>query len=170
MAEDVCILCTGGSFDKVYGSGSGVRDFSFPDTSRAELICKRIGLTHVTIDYDSRRAKDSLDMNDDDRAQIVRWCTCYSIRHLVIVHGTDTMVETARVIAEKNLDRTIVLTGSLQPACVTGSDAEFNLGGAIAAAQVAPPGVYIFMSGQVFAWDKCRKNPQTGQFEGISSQ
>jgi len=86
---------------------------------------------------------------------------------IVITHGTDTMVETARALAEGVSDKTVVLTGAMIPYAFGSSDGLFNLGSALSFAQVLPPGVYIAMNGQHFAWNAVRKNKETGVFEAI---
>ncbi len=161
------VLSTGGTFDKAYGSGAGVRNFSFPEVSAVEDIATRFGIRNMNVSYESARAKDSLDMTDDDRNFIAEWCADKSRDRCVVIHGTDTMIDTARVVAKKCPDKVVVLTGALQPARMRDIDAEFNLGGALIAAQTCSPGVYIVMSGTIYPWDKCKKNPTTGHFEPL---
>ena len=97
---------------------------------------------------------------------IVDRCRASEEQALVVTHGTDTMVETAQAIAAAGLrDRTIVLTGAMVPYAFGSSDGLFNLGSALSFAQVLPPGVYIAMNGQYFAWDRVRKNRESGIFE-----
>jgi len=108
---------------------------------------------------------DSLEMRDADRELILRQCGEVEERQIVITHGTDTMVETAQVLAEAELDKTIVLTGAMIPIAFGSSDGLFNLGGALTAVQTLPPGVYVTMNGRVFDWDSVRKNRDTGVFE-----
>jgi L-asparaginase len=90
-----------------------------------------------------------------------------SEERIVITHGTDTMVETARALAAGVQHKTIVITGAMIPYAFGSSDGLFNLGSALSFAQVLPPGVYIAMNGQHFAWDKVRKNRETGVFEPL---
>ncbi len=163
FAEIIDIYSAGGTFDKVYGNGAGVRNFSFPVTSAVADICSRLGISGTRSFYDPGRAKDSLDMDDSDRAAIADWCA--GRNRSVVVHGTDTMIDSARVVAQHCPGKVVVFTGALQPACMCDTDAEFNLGGAIIAAQVCAPGVYIVMNGKLFSWDDCKKNPKTGRFE-----
>ena len=110
---------------------------------------------------------DSLEMTDADRALIVRNCVLAPETRIVITHGTDTMVETARVLAAGVQGKTVVLTGAMIPYAFGSSDGLFNLGSALSFAQVLPPGVYIAMNGQHFAWDRVRKNRETGVFERV---
>ena len=161
------VLSTGGTFDKAYGSGAGVRNFSFPEVSAVEDIATRLGIRNMKVSYEAARAKDSLDMTDDDRNFIAEWCADNSRDRCVVIHGTDTMIDTARVVAKRCPDKVVVLTGALQPARMRDTDAEFNLGGALIAAQACSPGVYIVMSGMIYPWDKCKKNSTTGHFEPL---
>ncbi len=165
--KPVSVLSFGGTFEKVYGNGSGVRDLSFPETSAVTMIVARLGLQGLGVTYERRFALDSLDMKDSDRDWVANWCNSQNSNRCIVIHGTDTMVNTAKVLAEKCSEKVIILTGALQPACMKGSDAEFNFASAIMAARLCPPGVYIVMGGDLFQWDNCRKNPQTGHFEPI---
>jgi L-asparaginase len=160
------IITTGGTFDKEYGRGAGVRNLTFGHESAVSDIFRRALVPTDWLDI-QLLAKDSLDLDDHDRAKILELCEATPCRSIVITHGTDTMVTTAAFIANKSLDKTIVLTGAAQPARMRDTDADFNLGFAVAAAQCKPPGVYVAMNGQAFAWDHCRKNPETGVFEAI---
>jgi L-asparaginase len=110
---------------------------------------------------------DSLNMTAEDRALIAHQCIAASEDKIVITHGTDTMAVTAAVLAEKVPGKTIVLTGAMIPYKFGSSDGFFNLGNALAFAQVLGPGVYIAMNGRYFNWDNVRKNRQTGQFEEL---
>lgn len=159
------IFSTGGTFEKIYGTGAGITNFTFPVHSSVEEMIYRFGLTDVTVTYQQEAAKDSLNMIDLDRALIADWCA--TRRRSVVIHGTDTMIETARVIARRCSGNLVILTGSSQPACMRNSDAEFNLGSAIIAAQMPVSGVYIAMNGRLFKWDTCKKNPVTGYFEPL---
>jgi L-asparaginase len=159
------ILVTGGTFDKQYDELTG-RLF-FKDTHVPEML--RRGRCRLDVVVEAVMMVDSLDLNDDGRRAIVDRCRAADQRRLVITHGTDTMVDTARAIAAARLDdRTIVLTGAMIPFAFGSSDGLFNLGSALSFAQVLPPGVYIAMNGQYFAWDRVRKNRETGIFEGVS--
>ena len=161
----VSILCLGGTFDKVYGVGGGVRELSFSPISAASGMVSRFGISDAEVVYDGNKAKDSLDMTNTDRETVADWCTSVDSKSCVIVHGTDTMIKTAEAVAKRKLDKIIVLTGASQPAAMRDTDAEFNLGGAIIASQISIPGVYIVMNGKCFKWYACQKNPTTGRFE-----
>jgi L-asparaginase len=110
---------------------------------------------------------DSLDMQDVDRERVLTSCAGSQERAIVIVHGTDTMKETAAVLGAAALGKTVVLTGAMIPYAIANSDAMFNLGFAAAAAQILPAGVYVAMNGQVFAWDNVTKNRSAGVFQPL---
>jgi L-asparaginase len=159
------ILVTGGTFDKEYDELTG-RLF-FRDTHVPEML--RLGRCHVDVAIETAMMIDSLDLDDVGRQEIVRRCRASPERSIVITHGTDTMVETARALAKDGLEeKTIVLTGAMVPYAFGSSDGLFNLGSALSFAQVLPPGVYIAMNGQHFRWDAVRKNTAKGVFEAIA--
>ncbi|HZJ30635.1 MAG TPA: asparaginase domain-containing protein [Vicinamibacterales bacterium] len=157
------IFVTGGTFDKTYDEIRGV--LSFEDTHLSEML--RLGRSQVDVTVRTLMMVDSLEMTDADRQLIVRNCVQSSEERIVITHGTDTMVETARALAAGVQHKTIVITGAMIPYAFGSSDGLFNLGSALSFAQVLPPGVYIAMNGQHFAWDKVRKNRETGVFEPL---
>jgi L-asparaginase len=158
------ILVTGGTFDKQYDELTG--RLYFKDTHVPEML--RRGRCRLEVAIETVLMIDSLDLDDNGRAMIVTRCRASNERAIVITHGTDTMVDTARALAAAALhDRTIVLTGAMIPFAFGSSDGLFNLGSALSFAQVLPPGVYVAMNGQWFAWDRVRKNKQTGVFEAI---
>jgi len=157
------IFVTGGTFDKTYDEIHG--RLSFRGTHLPEML--RLGRSRVETTVETLMMVDSLDMTDVDRARIVAACAqCPEIR-IVITHGTDTMVETARAVAHSVRGKTIVLTGAMVPYAFGSSDGLFNLGSALSFAEVLPPGVYIAMNGQHFAWDSVRKNRESGVFEKL---
>ena len=157
------ILVTGGTFDKEYDEIHG-RLF-FKDTHVGEML--RLGRSRVEVSVRTLMMIDSLDMSDADRQAIVANCRQCDEPRIVVTHGTDTMVVTARALADANLAKTIVLTGAMIPYAFGSSDGLFNLGSALSFAQVLPPGVYVAMNGMAFPWDRVRKNTQTGFFEGV---
>jgi L-asparaginase len=159
----VCIFVTGGTFDKTYDEIRG--RLTFEDTHLAEML--RLGRSRVEVSIRTLMMIDSLDMKDADRDLIVRSSVACDQSRIVITHGTDTMVETAAALARGVTGKTIVLTGAMIPYAFGSSDGLFNLGSALSFAQVLPPGVYIAMNGQHFAWDRVRKNRDTGVFEPI---
>ncbi len=160
----ICIFVTGGTFDKTYDEIHG--RLSFADTHLLEML--RLGRSRVEVSIRTLMMIDSLEMTDADREVIVSSCVrCYESR-IVITHGTDTMVETAAALARGVPGKTVVLTGAMIPYAFGSSDGLFNLGSAVSFAQVLPPGVYIAMNGQHFAWDEVRKNKETGVFESMN--
>ncbi len=163
MSEPIRLFVTGGTFDKEYDEING-RLF-FEDTHLPQML--ELGRCRVDLHVRTLMMIDSLEMTDADRELIAHNCAEAPERALVLTHGTDTMVETARVLAEKVQGKTIVLTGAMIPIAFGSSDGLFNLGGAITAVQVLPPGVFISMNGRVFAWDRVRKNRSTGVFEEV---
>jgi L-asparaginase len=160
----VMIIATGGTIDKSYGVGAGVRDLSFSGLPAVAEILRRI----VSVgDYPivPVMAKDSLDMNSQDRATIAAMCASVPYSRILITHGTDTMHKTAAAIVAKRLRKTIVITGAGQPAVTQGTDADFNVGFALASALTAASGVYVAMNVRLYPWNKFKKNPVTGVFE-----
>jgi L-asparaginase len=157
------IFVTGGTFDKEYNELNG--QLFFQDTHLHEML--ELGRCRVETDIRTLMMIDSLEMTDDDRELIVHQCAHAEESKIVITHGTDTMVETAKVLAQKVKNKTIVLTGAMIPYKFGSSDGLFNLGSALAFVQTLPNGVYIAMNGRFFNWDNVRKNRQTGQFEEL---
>ena len=158
------ILVTGGTFDKEYDEVRG-RLF-FKDTHIHEMLEK--GRSRVPVSIRTLMMIDSLDMTDADRALVVEQCRQSDEDRIVVTHGTDTMVETARAVAAAGLAaKTVVLTGAMIPYAFGSSDGLFNLGSALSFAQTLPPGVYVAMNGQVFPWDRVRKNRDTASFERL---
>jgi L-asparaginase len=162
--EPVRILVTGGTFDKKYDELRGT--LSFKDTHVHEML--RLGRSRVDVVIETLMMIDSLDMTDEDRRAIVERCRTAGESRLLITHGTDTMVETARALATAapQLEaKTIVLTGAMIPYAFGSSDGLFNLGSALSFVQTLERGVYIAMNGRWFPWDRARKNTSTGVFE-----
>ena len=157
------IFVTGGTFDKTYDEISG--RLSFDETHLHEML--HLGRSRVDIAVETLMMIDSLDMTDAHRGRIAESCARCPETHIVITHGTDTMVETARAVAETVQDKTVVLTGAMVPYAFGSSDGLFNLGSALSFAEVLPPGIYIAMNGQHHPWDRVRKNRETGVFERV---
>lgn len=157
------IFVTGGTFDKTYDEIRGA--LSFRETHLPEML--RLGRSRVGVTVRTLMMIDSLEMTDADRELIVRNCVQCPEARIVITHGTDTMVETARAIAGGAQGKTVVLTGAMIPYAFGSSDGLFNLGSALSLAQVLPPGVYIAMNGQHFEWNRVRKNRVSGVFEAM---
>lgn len=157
------IFVTGGTFDKEYNDLDG--QLFFKDTHLGEIL--ELGRSRADVDIETLMMIDSLDMTEDDRDKIAQNCLEADEDNIVITHGTDTMVETAKVLARKIIGKTIVLTGAMVPYVFRSSDGLFNLGAALAFSQTLPPGVYIAMNGKYFTWDNVRKNKEIGEFEEI---
>src|SRR5215469_7656481 len=151
--EKLRIFTTGGTIDKIYFDAKSEYEVGEPQIGE---ILREMGVG-FPFEITSLMRKDSLDLTDADRALIHDAVAQDPARRVLITHGTDTMTETAAALQDLK-DRTIVLTGSLNPARFRGSDAIFNIGGAVAAVQTLPPGVYIFMNGRVFDARRVRKN------------
>ena len=158
------IFVTGGTFDKEYNELNG--ELFFKDTHLHEML--KLGRCKAPIDIRTLMMIDSIYLSDEDRELIALNCLKCDESQIIITHGTDTMVETAKVIADKVKDKVIVLTGAMIPYKFGSSDGLFNLGSAVAFVQTMKPGVYISMNGRIFDWDNCRKNKKIGEFEEIS--
>ena len=162
------IFVTGGTFDKQYDELHGA--LTFGGTHLPEML--RLGRCRIHVDITTLMMIDSLEMTEIDRRRIVDACRASAESQMVITHGTDTMVETARALGEGGRGtplsaKTIVLTGAMVPYAFGSSDGLFNLGSALSFVQVLPPGVYVAMNGRCFFWDKVRKNRESGFFEAI---
>mgnify|MGYP001128218936 FL=1 len=158
------ILVTGGTFDKDYDEITG--QLYFNDSHVKEIL--ELGRSRLEVKIKTLMLIDSLDMSDAKRSLILENCKAVDEDQVVITHGTDTMTETARVVAKEKLNKTIVFTGAMIPYKFGSSDGLFNFGGALALAQALPYGVYIVMNGRCFEWDRVKKNKKTGVFEDIS--
>ena len=159
----VRVFVTGGTFDKVYDELNGSLYFLH---SHVEEMLRR-GRCHLDVTIDELLMLDSLDMTSAHRTVIIDACRGCDESQIVITHGTDTMVETARAIAASVLGKTVVLTGAMIPYAFGSSDGLFNLGSALSFVQALPPGVYLAMNGRCFAWDNVRKNHDVGRFETL---
>ena len=157
------IFITGGTFDKEYNELNG--QLYFKDTHMNDLL--ELGRCRVPVEIRTLMMIDSLEMTSDDRELIIHQCINCDETQIVITHGTDTMAETAKALAKKVRDKTIILTGAMIPIKFGSSDGLFNLGSALAFAQTLPAGIYVAMNGRCFNWDNVWKNKQTGVFEEI---
>lgn len=155
---------TGGTFDKEYDELTGA--LFLRNTHVPEMLNR--GRCRLDVRVETLMMVDSLDMTTQQRDSIAAACAHAVEPHIVITHGTDTMVDTARVIAAANTGKTIVLTGAMVPYAFGSSDGLFNLGSALSIVQTLPSGVYIAMNGQCFHWDNVRKNREIGIFEAVS--
>jgi L-asparaginase len=162
MAMYIKILTTGGTIDKVYFDAKS--SFQVGEPQIVEVLRE----ANLTIDYrvTALMKKDSLDMTEDDRLRIRRAVEVSDAQHIVITHGTDTMIATG--IELQNIPgKTIVLTGAMQPARFRTSDALYNIASAMTAVQLLPAGVYIIMNGTVFNPLHARKNIEANRFESV---
>jgi L-asparaginase len=158
------IFVTGGTFDKAYDELTG--SLVFKDTRLPEML--RLGRSGVDVSIRTLMMVDSLDMTAADRSIIVEQCRQAAEPRILITHGTDTMIDTAAVLAAAlgpGSGKTVVLTGAMIPYAFGSSDGLFNLGSALSFVQLLPPGVYVAMNGRYFQWDRVRKNRVTGVFE-----
>ena len=158
--HQVKVFCTGGTIDKVYFDA--LSDYQIGEPVVNNIL--KEALAKFSFDVVSILKKDSLEITDEDRALIYKQVAAESCNHILITHGTDTMINTAQCLEEIK-DKTIVLTGAMQPARFRNTDAIFNIGYAISAAQHLPNGVYLAMNGQIFTPDAVQKNRAEAQFE-----
>lgn len=155
------VIVTGGTFDKRYDAIKG--ELTFTQTHLPALLEQaRVSLP---LALDIRLLIDSLQMTDAHRQSVLGACCEAPERSIVVVHGTDTMVETAAVVGRAGLDKTVVFTGAMVPYSVQGSDAPFNLGFALAGALTLPPGAYVAMNARIFPWNGVMKDKAEGTFK-----
>ena len=157
------IFATGGTFDKEFNEIDG--KLYFKETKLYDLL--KLGRSQLDVKIETLMMIDSLKMKSADREYIVNKCKQEKTNRIIITHGTDTMVDTAKLIAEKITNKTIILTGAMIPINFGSSDGLFNLGSALSFIQVLAPGVYITMNGRYFSWDNVYKNKKMGVFEKI---
>jgi L-asparaginase len=158
---EILFLQTGGTIDKDYPRTT--QGYAFEITTPAvERMLPRVNPA-FTYTIQTVLRKDSQEITDVDRQNIVDACTASQIDKIIITHGTDTMIETAAALGQVP-NKTIVLTGSMRPEKFSDSDAPFNIGAAIGALNILPPGVYLCMNGRVYAWNKVDRDLTTGQF------
>ena len=160
--DELLIVTTGGTIDKVYFDDKSDFQVGEPQIGR---ILQELGVAFRFSVIPIIR-KDSLHITAEDRELLRATIAAQPSPHVLVTHGTDTMVETAKVLASLT-DKTIVLTGALSPARFRGSDAEFNVGCAVGAVQSLPPGVYIAMNGRIWDPTKVRKNVAANRFEAV---
>lgn len=157
------VFVTGGTFDKEYDELTGTLHF---EATHVEEMLRR-GRCMLDVNVEVLMMMDSLEMKESHRHRIVEACVACADTQIVITHGTDTMVETAAVIAAAMSTKTIVLTGAMVPYAFGSSDGLFNLGSALSFVQALAPGVYVAMNGRCFRWDDVRKNRDVGVFEPL---
>ena len=157
----IVIFATGGTFDKEYNELNG--QLYFKQTHIPEML--KLGRSRISMRLQSLMMKDSLDMTIADRQAIATACEQAKEKRIVITHGTDTMEQTACFLGKNVSGKTVVLTGAMIPYKFGSSDGLFNLGSALAFAQVLPAGIYVAMNGRYFMWDSVAKNRAIGVFE-----
>lgn len=163
MTQPILVLTTGGTIDKNYFDA--LSEYQIVDSGIPALLKEaRVALPFRVVEL---MRKDSLELTEADRSLIASAVREASENRIVVTHGTDTMTETAKVLAAEVPGKTVVLTGALSPARFAETDAPFNLGMAFATAQVAAPGVYIAMSGEVFDGLKVKKDRAAGKFVAV---
>ena len=161
----VRLLITGGTIDKVYNQSNGDLEFNkthFPEIAKRARIEVDLVLEEIML-------LDSLDMVDEDRNLILNRCSNCDEEFVLITHGTDTMCDTAKLLGEHSINKTIVLFGAMVPYTVSKSDALFNFGYALGSLQLLQPGVYVAMNGRVLPWIDVEKNRGLGIFQSIDS-
>jgi len=156
------LIITGGTLDKRYNELNG--ELEFPQTHIPKML-KQARCT-ADIECQTLMLKDSLEMTMADREAIKQACSLSNTKQIIITHGTDTMVKTAKYLAHSQQDKIIVLVGAMIPYKINYSDALFNLGCAVTAVQLLKEGIYITMNGKVFDWDKVNKDREAGIFKG----
>ena len=157
------VVTTGGTIDKLYFDS--LSEYQVGES----VVRKLLSIANVKYPFEVVEAlrKDSLELTDADRDELYRCVAGLKTSRVIVTHGTDTMTQTAARLAAIQ-GKTIVLTGALTPARFSESDAPFNLGMAFAAAQTAPPGVFIVMNGEVFPAARVRKDREAGRFVRVS--
>jgi L-asparaginase len=160
------VFVTGGTFDKEYNEIDG--KLYFKDSHINELL--KLGRCKLPYVATTLMMIDSLEMTDTDRATIVENCRRCPESQIIVTHGTDTMVETAKFLGAAKLAKTIILTGAMIPFKFGSSDGLFNMGCALGFVQSLPAGVYVSMNGRCFNWDNVRKNRKLGEFEELKSE
>lgn len=157
----IVFIQTGGTIDKEYPKKTKGYAFEIGEPAVRRILDK----LNPSFTYDIVQVlrKDSLDITDRDRVKIVQTCKKTSTDKIIITHGTDTMIETAKKLRTLR-DKTIIITGAMRPEKFSDSDAMFNVGAAVVAVQIMPHGVYITMNGRIFRSDNVRRNMITGQF------
>jgi L-asparaginase len=159
---ELLVLAIGGTIDKVYFDA--LSDYQIGPPAATEILQR----VKVNFEFSVRQmiSKDSLEMTDADRQDILMAVQAHSAKHVIITHGTDTMVDTGQVLKQA-MGKTMVIMGAMQPAIMKLTDADFNLGVAVAAVQTLSPGVYLCMNGRIYNVDKVIKNRAEGQFQDL---
>ncbi|MAD34675.1 MAG: asparaginase [Planctomycetes bacterium] len=161
----ITFVQTGGTIDKDYPRSRGGYAFEIGEPAAGRLMER----WQATIDFCSQTAcrKDSTEITDEDRAALAALIADDPNDHVVVTHGTDTLLETAAFLADRVGGKRVVLTGAMRPERFSDSDAPLNLGCAVGALQLADPGVYVAMHGVVGRYDQVRRSADTHRFERI---
>ena len=146
MKAKTKIFITGGTFDKEYNELTG--ELYFKSSHMYELL--ELGRCRLNVDIETLMMVDSMEMSKTERNYIVQKCIEEPVQQIVITHGIDTMIETTNILADANIDKTIVLTGAMIPVKFGSSDELFNMGSSLSFVQALPSGIYIAMNGQIF--------------------
>lgn len=150
----IVFFTTGGTIDKAYSKKKGTYNFDILEPS-VKYILKNVE-PNFKYEVISLLKKDSLDINNKDRQSILDACRNVKTDKIIITHGADTMLDTAKKLSEiKN--KVVILVGATQPERFKETDADFNVGMAVGAINVVPNGIYIAMNGRIYNWDKCQK-------------
>ena len=163
MKKYIKIFATGGTFDKEYNEING--ELFFKETHLNELL--KLGRSQLNVKIETLMLIDSLKMNQKNRNFILEKCANEKTNKIIITHGTDTMIDTAKTLANKITNKIIILTGAMIPIKFGSSDGLFNLGSALSFVQILEPGIYVTMNGRYFHWDNVKKNKKLGIFERI---
>jgi L-asparaginase len=163
MKKYIKIFATGGTFDKEYNEING--ELLFKETHLNELL--KLGRSQLNVKIETLMLIDSLKMNQKDRNFILEKCANEKTNKIIITHGTDTMIDTAKTLADKITNKIIILTGAMIPIKFGSSDGLFNLGSALSFVQILEPGIYVTMNGRYFHWNNVKKNKKLGIFERI---
>ncbi len=160
--QKLLVLSTGGTLDKVYFDA--LSEFQVGEPVVAEILTSM----NVTFDFDVQEVcrKDSLEVDHLDRQKMLAMVNESSAKHILITHGTDTMVDSAQFLGEQT-QKVIIFVGAMQPSAFKDSDATFNVGCAVGALSIATPGVYIAMSGQIHKCNNVFKNYESRRFESL---
>ena len=158
---ELTFITTGGTIDKDYPKTTKGYGFEISDPAIVRIL-ERIN-PNFQYDVVLMLKKDSMDLTDEDRTIIFDACKLADTKNIIITHGTDTMLETAKRLSEIS-DRVIILVGASRPERFSDSDAAFNIGLAIGAINILENGIYIAMNGRIYTWDMCKRDESTGQF------
>ena len=159
---ELLVLAIGGTIDKVYFDARS--DYQIGPPAATEILQR----VKVNFDFNVRQmiSKDSLEMTDADRQEILMAVQAHNGKHVLITHGTDTMVDTGQLLKQAT-GKTVVIMGAMQPAIIKLTDADFNLGVAVAAVQTLSEGVYLCMNGRIYNVDRVVKNRAEEQFQDL---